>query len=91
MESPVPSITCAPAGTATFAPTAWILPAEMTTVPLAISGPLTGKIFAFLMAKVPWGPGVGLYEPSCACARLVGVILSSAATTAVAQRVMRGI
>ena len=53
-------MTCAPAGIVAFAPIAWIFPPEITTVPLLISGPLTGKMCAFLIANVPWGPGGGL-------------------------------
>src|SRR5215204_82445 len=37
------SMISAPAGTATFAPTATILPPRMTTVPFGIAGPLTGS------------------------------------------------
>src|SRR5215203_3558597 len=40
---PAASTISAPAGTATFAPTATILPPRMTTVPFGIAGPLTGS------------------------------------------------
>src|SRR5688572_16201385 len=66
--SPLASIVRAPLGTATLAPTAVILPSAITTVPRAISGPVTVTIFALVMAYVPRGPGIGLCEPSCACA-----------------------
>src|SRR5512147_1434477 len=40
---PAASMTSAPAGTLTLAPTAAIFPPRMTTVPLGIAGPLMGS------------------------------------------------
>ena len=50
--APPASITCAPAGTGTFAPTAWIRLPRMTIVPFSIPGPLTGTMRALVIAHV---------------------------------------
>ena len=47
---PSPSMTSASAGTGTLSPTASINPFRTTTVPFAITGPLTVTIFAFRIA-----------------------------------------
>src|SRR5437667_7199717 len=51
---PSPSTTQASAGTGRFSPTPSIRPLRTTTVPLAITGPLTVTIFALRMA-IAWG------------------------------------
>src|SRR6516165_9136705 len=70
---PVALITWALAGTCTFAPTAVILPALITTVPFGMSAPLTVTTVPPRIANVPCGPGFGLNEPSCACAETARV------------------
>src|SRR6476646_3574230 len=51
--APAASTTFAPDGTATFAPTASILFGLITIVPFSITGPVTGKRRALVIAHVP--------------------------------------
>src|SRR5688572_11068604 len=54
---PAASITCAPCGTATPAPTSVIRPFRITMVPRSMTGRVIGTILAFVMASAPDGPG----------------------------------
>lgn len=54
-DFPAASITCAPAGVVTFAPTAAMRPPRIRIVPRSIAGPDTGRIRALVMATT--GPG----------------------------------
>ena len=51
-------MTVAPAGMATFAPTAVMMPLAKTIVPFAIGAEVTGTIVALRMATVGFLPGL---------------------------------
>lgn len=52
-SAPPASITFAPGGTATWAPTLSMFPSRMTIVPRSIAGLVTGTIFALVIATTP--------------------------------------
>src|SRR4051812_49028463 len=66
-------MTRASAGAATLAPMAAMRPSRMTMVPLAMTGPLTGTSFAFVIAYV---------DGTFRCAMSGGAVTATAATTA---------
>src|SRR5204862_8228888 len=55
-SAPAASITCAPAGTATFAPTDSIRSPRITIVPRSIGGREIEKILALVIATMRGGP-----------------------------------
>ena len=59
-KRPVPSITCAPAGTATLAPTAAILPSRITIVPFSIVPLAAVMMVALVMATSRAAGGIGI-------------------------------
>src|SRR4051812_3805522 len=64
MVSPVPSITRASDGGATFAPTASMRPPRTTTVPRSIGGPDTGTTRAPVIAHTPGGAASAQRPPA---------------------------
>src|SRR5229473_640332 len=72
-------MTCAPAGTSTFAPMAAILPSRMTSVPSSMGAPARVKIFAWLRAKLGGG---------CDCAGAFGLKQQAAATIGAKRRII---
>src|SRR5262245_44650728 len=69
----------APCGACTVAPTAWIFPCEMTTVPLGIFAPTTGTTVPPRMT----------YVPVCACATSRELAPAAATATASGEQRIR--